>query len=49
VENQCETTFLVVATPTELILRNGVSKDGPRPSWFETALKRLLTMRGWFP
>ena len=25
--------------------RSGVSKDGPRASWFETALTRLLTMR----
>jgi hypothetical protein len=35
-----------------LILRSppqaGVSKDGLRASWFETALKkRLLTMRDW--
>jgi hypothetical protein len=30
-----------------LILRSAkrVSKDGPRASWFETARKRLLTMR----
>jgi hypothetical protein len=26
--------------------RSGVSKDGPRASWFETALTRLLIMRG---
>jgi hypothetical protein len=34
---------------SDLILRShaerGVSKDGPRATWFETALARLLTMR----
>jgi len=34
---------------SDLILRSrakrGVSKDGPRATWFETALTRLLTMR----
>jgi hypothetical protein len=28
--------------------RSGVSKDGSRASWFETALKRLLTMRDYY-
>jgi hypothetical protein len=34
---------------SDLILRSraqrGVSKDGPRAAWFETALARLLTMK----
>jgi hypothetical protein len=36
------------ATPQSLILRSrasGVSKDGPRATWFETREAALLTMR----
>jgi hypothetical protein len=40
--------FVKGVTCDALILMSrfsGASKDGPRAAWFETALKRLLTMR----